>query len=155
MLMVRLQRVGKKHEPLFRLVLTEAKNAPRSGKFLEILGSYDPRNAEKTGLKTERIKYWIASGAKLSDTVHNLFVEKKVIAGKKKNVLPKKTSIKKPEEPKVAEEVAPAESAEIKEASEGDTAPNSEPSPEAVTEETPSPEEQNKPQAEVAEEANS
>src|SRR3989344_2847936 len=93
MLMVRLQRVGRKHEPVFRLVLTDSKNGPKSGKFLEILGSYDARRGEKAEFKTERVKHWIANGAKLSDTVHNIFVERKIIAGKKINVLPKKSPI--------------------------------------------------------------
>ena len=93
MLMVRLQRVGRKHEPVFRLVLTDSKNGPKSGKFLEILGSYDARRGEKAEFKVERVKHWIANGAKLSNTVHNILVERKVIEGKKINALPKKTPI--------------------------------------------------------------
>lgn len=93
MLMIRLQRVGRKHEPVFRLVLTDSKNGPKSGKFLEILGSYDARRGEKAEFKNDKVKYWMGNGAKLSDTVHNIFVERKLIAGKKINVLPKKTAI--------------------------------------------------------------
>lgn len=93
MLMVRLQRVGRKHEPVFRLVLTDSKNGPKSGKFLEILGSFDARKGEKAEFKDERIKHWISNGAKLSNTVHNILVERKVITGKKINALPKKTPI--------------------------------------------------------------
>jgi small subunit ribosomal protein S16 len=93
MLMVRLQRVGRKHEPVFRLVLTDSKNGPKSGKFLEILGNFDARRSEKAEFKVERVKHWIESGAKLSDTVHNILVERKVIAGKKINTLPKKSPI--------------------------------------------------------------
>ncbi len=118
--MIRLQRVGRKHEPVFRLVLTDSKNGPKSGKFLEILGSYDARRGEKAEFKTERVKYWMANGAKLSDTVHNILVEREVIEGKKINKLPKKTVIKKEEvkeekiekleesvvEEKVAEEIS-------------------------------------------------
>ena len=116
MLMVRLQRVGRKHEPVFRLVLTDSKNSPKSGKFLEILGSYDARRTEKAELKTDRVKYWMSMGAKLSGTVHNLLVERKVIEGKKINVLPKKSPIKKeekveeaPKEEKVEEPKAETE----------------------------------------------
>jgi small subunit ribosomal protein S16 len=109
MLMVRLQRVGRKHEPVFRLVLTDSKNGPKSGKFLEILGNFDARRSEKAEFKVDRIKHWMGSGAKLSNTVHNLLVERKVIAGKKINALPKKSPIiseKAPEAEtkKVAEE---------------------------------------------------
>lgn len=93
MLMVRLQRVGRKHEPVFRLVLTDSKNGPKSGKFLEILGNFDARRSEKAEFNVEKVKHWISRGAKLSDTVHNLLVERKVIDGKKINTLPKKTAI--------------------------------------------------------------
>lgn len=93
MLMIRLQRVGRKHEPVFRLVLTDSKNGPKSGKFLEILGNFDARRGEKAEFKVERVKHWIANGAKLSGTVHNIFVERKIIEGKKVNVLPKKSPI--------------------------------------------------------------
>lgn len=92
MLMIRLQRVGRKHEPVFRLVLTDSKDGPKSGKFLEILGNFDARRGEKAEFKTERVKYWISKGAQLSDTVHNLMIERKVIEGKKINALPKKTA---------------------------------------------------------------
>jgi len=111
--MIRLQRVGRKHEPVFRLVLTDSKNGPKSGKFLEILGNFDARRGEKAEFKTDRVKYWMGNGAKLSGTVHNILVEKKVIEGKKINVLPKKSPIiseKAPEEPKTenkAEETKP------------------------------------------------
>ena len=93
MLMVRLQRVGRKHEPVFRLVLTDSKNGPKSGKFLEILGNYDARREDSAHFENEKVKHWISKGAKLSDTVHNLLVERKVITGKKINNLPKKKPI--------------------------------------------------------------
>ena len=93
MLMIRLQRVGRKHEPVFRLVLTDSKNGPKSGKFLEILGNMDVRRGEKAEFKVERIKYWMGNGAKVSDTVHNILVERKIIEGKKINVLPKKKPV--------------------------------------------------------------
>jgi small subunit ribosomal protein S16 len=123
MLMVRLQRVGRKHEPVFRLVLTDSKNGPKSGKFLEILGSYDARRGEKAEFKTDRVKYWIANGAKLSDTVHNIFVERKIIEGKKINVLPRKTAIvaEKTEETKEAKTEAPTETVESKEETKTET----------------------------------
>ncbi len=92
--MIRLQRVGRKHEPTFRLVLTDSKNGPKSGKSLEILGSYDSRLDNKIEqFKVDRIKYWMSKGAQVSGTVHNFLVTKKVITGKKVNVLPKKTPV--------------------------------------------------------------
>lgn len=95
MLKIRLQRVGRKNEPSFRLVLTDSKNGPKSGKSLEILGSFDSRRAEQATFDVEKIKHWISKGAKVSDTVHNLLVTRKVIVGKKINVLPLKRPIKK------------------------------------------------------------
>ena len=95
MLMIRLQRVGRVHEPVFRLVLTDSKNGPKSGKFLEILGNFDTRKSEKAELKVEEIKKWISKGAQLSTTVHNMLLDKKIISGKKINALPKKTAAKK------------------------------------------------------------
>lgn len=96
MLMIRLQRVGRVNIPTFRVVLTDSKNSTKSGKFLEILGMYDPVNDVKE-IKADRVKHWMSHGAQLSDTVHNWLVDKKVIPGKKINALPKKKPIKKEE----------------------------------------------------------
>jgi small subunit ribosomal protein S16 len=105
MLMIRLQRIGRKHEPVFRLVLTDSKNSTKSGKFLEILGNYDARRGEKAEFKAESIKEWMSKGAQLSDTVHNLLIDKKIISGKKINTLPlKKAPVK---EVPAVEEVKP------------------------------------------------
>jgi small subunit ribosomal protein S16 len=96
--MIRLQRVGRKHEPVFRLVVTDSKNGPKSGKYIEVLGSYDPRTENKLEqFNMEKIKNYMSKGAKLSDTVHNFLVSKKAISGKKINALPKKKPIKKAE----------------------------------------------------------
>lgn len=95
MLTIRFQRVGRKHEPIFRLVLTDSKNGPKSGKFLEILGNYDARRGEQAVFKADAIKHWVSKGAQLSDTAHNILIDKKIIDGKKINKLPKKTATKK------------------------------------------------------------
>ncbi|MFZ2049219.1 MAG: 30S ribosomal protein S16 [Minisyncoccia bacterium] len=87
---MRLQRVGRKHEPSFRLVLTDSKNSTKSGKFKEILGSYDPRKSVDL-LKTDRIKHWLEKGIAVTGSVHNLLVNHKVLSTKKVNVLPKRT----------------------------------------------------------------
>ena len=107
--MIRLQRVGRKNEPVFRLVLTDSKNGPKSGKYLEVLGSYDPRRENKLEqFDIVKIKEHMSKGARLSDTVHNFLVSKKAIEGKKINTLPKKRPIKK-EEDKTTPVVAVAE----------------------------------------------
>jgi small subunit ribosomal protein S16 len=85
-------------------VVTESTNSTKSGKFLEILGSYDPRT-DKPVFNAEKIKEWISKGARVTDSVHNLLINQKIISGKKINVLPKKTVPKK-EEPEVRAEKA-------------------------------------------------
>lgn len=93
MLKIRLQRIGRKNDPSFRVVLTDSKNSAKSGKFKEILGSYNLKSGEVI-FKQERVSYWMSMGAQVSDTVHNFLVSKGVIKGKKKNVLSKKSPTK-------------------------------------------------------------
>ena len=97
MLKIRLQRIGRKNDPSFRAVLTDSKNSTKSGRFLEILGTFNPKAGERN-LKTDRIKFWMGKGAKLSDTMHNFLISDKVIEGKKINVLPKKKPTQKRKE---------------------------------------------------------
>ena len=94
MLKIILQRIGRKNDPAFRAVLTDSKNSTKSGKFLEIVGTYNPKAGE-ANFKNDRIKYWMSKGAQLSDTMHNFLVSQKVIEGKKVNVLPKKKPTEK------------------------------------------------------------
>ncbi len=90
MLKIRLQRTGRKHEPTFRLVLTDSKNSAKTGKFLEVLGSHDFRK-DNTEINKERVLHWISKGVKPTPTVHNLLVTEKITEGKKINVLPRRT----------------------------------------------------------------
>lgn len=85
MLTIRLQRVGRKNDPSFRVVVTDSRNSTKSGKFIEVVGSYDARKGEPQ-LKAERIQYWLSKGAKTSDTVHNLLVSKSIISSSKIDV---------------------------------------------------------------------
>lgn len=69
---LRLQRFGRSHTPFYRMVAANSK-APRDGKFLEIVGTYNPM-ANKEGmkeirLKTDRLRYWVSVGAQPSDRV--------------------------------------------------------------------------------------
>lgn len=99
--MIRMQRIGRKNEAHFRIVLTDHKNAAKSGKFQEILGSYNPKLGE-VNLQEDRIKHWMSVGAQPSDTVHNFLVTKGVITAKKINVLSRKAPTKKRKELKAA-----------------------------------------------------
>lgn len=118
MLMIRLQRTGRVHEPTFRVVLTDSKNGPKSGKYLKNLGWYDTRIKNKVEqIDVEAIKHWTSKGAKLSLTLHNFLISNKVITGKKLNALPKHTVQKKKEEEVKKEAVKPVEAAKAPEAS--------------------------------------
>lgn len=107
MLTIRLQRVGRKNDPSFRVVVVESKRKPQTGNYLEMVGSYDART-DKVALKADRIQHWIGMGATVSDTVHNILINEKVIEGKKINVLPKKSPPKKEEAAPDASAAAPA-----------------------------------------------
>jgi small subunit ribosomal protein S16 len=61
------------------------------------VGTYNPK-AGLANFESDRIKYWMSKGAKLSDTMHNFLVHQKVIEGKKVNVLSKKTPTLKKKE---------------------------------------------------------
>ncbi|MBI2047689.1 MAG: 30S ribosomal protein S16 [Parcubacteria group bacterium] len=120
MLKIRLQRVGRKHEPAFRVVLTDKRNSTKSGRLLEVLGNHDPRGEREGALDKERILHFISKGAQPTATVHNLLVKKGVIVGEKIDVSAKKKK-KKGEEatetgaPRVRSAQAPPVSAEKKE----------------------------------------
>lgn len=94
MLIIRFQRVGRRNDPSFRLIVTDSRRAAKTGSFLEILGSYNPKTKAVT-LKKDRVLEWKKNGAQVSDTAHNFLISQKVIEGKKINVLPKKTVPKK------------------------------------------------------------
>lgn len=77
MLMIRLSRIGKKKHPFYRVVVTE-KTRPRNGRFVEIVGTYDPsKNPAVISLKDERVQYWISKGAQPSDTVRSFLRNRK------------------------------------------------------------------------------
>ena len=64
-----MKRVGAKNAPYFRIVVADSRS-PRDGKFIEEIGTYQPRKkGENVKLDVERAKYWISKGAQPSDTV--------------------------------------------------------------------------------------
>lgn len=73
MVRIRLRRVGMKKQPSFRVVAAD-KEAPRDGRFLEILGFYNPRTEPATiQLKEDRIYQWLDNGAQPSESVRQIF----------------------------------------------------------------------------------
>jgi small subunit ribosomal protein S16 len=105
MLKIRMQRTGRINMPSYRIVVVEHTASPKAGKFVEKVGSYNPKSKERH-LNIERIKYWMSVGAQPSDTVHNMLVGAGALNAKKINVLPK---YKEP----VKEETAAAAPAEV------------------------------------------
>lgn len=81
MLMIRLQRRGKKHQAAYRVVVGE-KRSKLLGKQTDDLGWYDPHSA-KLDLNKDRLQHWLSKGAKMSDTVNNLLVGAGLVSGKK------------------------------------------------------------------------
>jgi small subunit ribosomal protein S16 len=81
MLKLRLTRIGRKHDPSFRVVVTE-NTSPARGKYLESVGFYNA-NLKQVQLNTERIKHWLGFGVQPTDVVHNLLIKEGVIDGKK------------------------------------------------------------------------
>ena len=81
MLIMRLQRIGKKGQAYFRIIVTEHTKKPQ-GEYLELLGSYDPHKKDLK-VKKERIEHWMSMGVQLSPTVNNLLVNNKVITADK------------------------------------------------------------------------
>ena len=109
MLKIRLQRTGKRGQAYFRVVVLEHTKKPK-GKFLELLGNYDPHKKEFK-VDMERVNHWVSNGAQVSPTLHNMFVDMNILSGEKvKAWKPKKGSAKKETSVPVAS--APVVSAE-------------------------------------------
>lgn len=75
MVKIRLRRMGAKKQPTYRFVVADDRS-PRDGRFIEILGHYNPRTEPKTVvLNQDKAKEWLAKGAQPSDPVRRLFAE--------------------------------------------------------------------------------
>ena len=129
MLKIRMQRTGRINTPSYRIVVLEHASSPKAGKYVEKVGTYDPKSKQRT-LDTDRVKYWISVGAQPSPTVHNMLVSLGIIDAKKINVLPK---YKEPIKEEVVAEAAPAAA----EAPAAEAAPIEESPAEEAKEETP------------------
>jgi small subunit ribosomal protein S16 len=74
---IRLRREGSKNRPYYRIVVADSRG-PRDGKFIEILGTYDPKlTGQNSSFSVERAEYWISKGAQPSDTVRSLIKKQK------------------------------------------------------------------------------
>ncbi len=151
MLMMRLQRIGRKNDPSYRLVVVDKRTGPKSNKHIDHLGSYNPKQGQ-VQIDAVKAKDWLSKGVQASDTVHNLLITHKVIEGKKRNALPRKTPIideakvkaeaeakeKAEADAKAAAEAAEAaKNAPVEETPAAEETPAEEPKAEEAPEETP------------------
>jgi small subunit ribosomal protein S16 len=97
---IRLRRIGAKKHPFYRLVVADTRS-PRDGKFIEILGTYDPMtDPVKLNIDEEKIKAWLQKGARPSDTARDFLI--------KQGLLPKESARTRPTKPpKTAASAAP------------------------------------------------
>lgn len=126
-LKIRLQRHGTSHRPFYRMVVTEA-NARRDGRFVELLGTYEPqasRPENELNLKIDRIDYWKSVGAKTTDTAESLLrrarreidgVIPKAKSKKEKKKVEEAVAVEEAEEPIVEAEESTTEACSIAEA---------------------------------------
>lgn len=74
--MMRLQRIGKRGQAYFRVIVVEHTKKPK-GEYLELLGTYNPHE-KVLKVKKDRVDYWVSKGAQTSPTVNNLLVNHKI-----------------------------------------------------------------------------
>ncbi len=77
-LRIRLARFGRRNHPIYRIVVMDAKS-PREGKYIDILGTYDPINKKFLDIKPEKVKEWISKGAETTDRVQSLLKLSKIL----------------------------------------------------------------------------
>jgi small subunit ribosomal protein S16 len=76
---IRLRRVGAKKQPSYRVVAADSR-APRDGRFIEILGHYNPRTDPPSfEVDEERVRHWLSVGAQPTDTVKRLLKQKEIL----------------------------------------------------------------------------
>ena len=133
---IRLRREGALNRPYFKVVVADTRS-PRDGKFIEIVGTYDPKKAgQNSTLKLDRIEHWISKGAQPSDTVRSLIKKTKnpeAAAKKAAAVAAKKAAPAPKPEPAPVEAEPVTSSAPV--AIEPAAAPAETPPPPAETEE--------------------
>lgn len=104
--MMRLQRIGRRNEAHFKIVVIEKTKGPKSQKYVDIIGSYNPKMGTII-MDEAKVKTHLENGVQPSDTVYNMLVSKKLIEGRKRNNLPKKSPVI--DEEKIAREKEEAE----------------------------------------------
>ena len=77
---IRLRRTGRKKLPIYRIVVAD-KEAPRDGRFIEVIGTYAPKekDGKQVTVDTEKAKAWLAKGATPTDTVESILKKAGVV----------------------------------------------------------------------------
>ena len=139
-LTIRLTRVGRRKSPHYRVVVAEA-SMPRDGRFVEIIGHYQPLKAEiKLEIKEDRALHWLHIGAQPSDTVRSLMRKKGIMKlwHEQREEMKRARKAGETAAPPVAAEVeAPVEEAPAEEAPAEEAPVEEAPAEEAPAEETP------------------
>ncbi len=79
MVKIRLNRMGAKRQPFYRIVVADSRS-PRDGRFIEIIGNYDPtKNPAIVNVDEEKVMAWIKNGAQPTDTVRSLLSKKGIM----------------------------------------------------------------------------
>jgi small subunit ribosomal protein S16 len=133
MLMIRFQRIGRKNDPAFRIVVLEKTAGPKAGSYVDLVGTYNPKTKAVT-LKPEAIRDWIGRGAQVSPSLNNLLVKEGVLEGSKLAVVSKK-NLEKNVAKKEAEASAAAEAEKVAASAPAPEEPTAEAAPEASAEE--------------------
>jgi small subunit ribosomal protein S16 len=83
---IRLRRMGAKKKPFYRVVIAH-KDSPRDGRFIEIVGTYDPRTQPETvNLKADRVSHWLSTGAQPSESVSRILRKLNLIDAEGKSI---------------------------------------------------------------------
>ncbi|MEJ7620238.1 MAG: 30S ribosomal protein S16 [Aquificaceae bacterium] len=77
-LRIRVSRYGRRHHPIYRLVVADAK-APRDGKVVDVIATYDPVNKRLIEVKEEKLKEWLQKGAELTDRAKAILKNAKIL----------------------------------------------------------------------------
>ncbi len=109
---IRLKRMGAKKRPFYRVVVADARS-PRDGRFIEMVGYYDPLpDPVVVKLQDDRIRYWMATGARPSDAVRELLERQGMLEAKPRRARPATAAaatVAEPAPPEVSAATAEAE----------------------------------------------
>ncbi|ADC88993.1 ribosomal protein S16 [Thermocrinis albus DSM 14484] len=75
---IRLAKMGRTHHPIYRIVVMDSRS-PREGKYIDILGTYDPKRGEILEIKPEKVKEWLAKGAQLTDRAQSILKKANIL----------------------------------------------------------------------------